>query len=210
LTKEQWDQVVEVLNARRLLPFIDTAYQGFGQSLDDDAYGLRLAVSKLPEVLIANSCSKNFGLYRERTGSVSVITESAKQTNAAKSHIMSAARKTYSMSPYHGGGIVGAILNDETLKQEWMVELDQVRNRMNSLRVQLAEGLNAAQSKQDFSFVANSQGMFCYLGVSRDDVLHLRSEYGIYLLESTRINVAGLSESNLSTIIDCVVNTLQR
>ncbi len=210
ITPTQWDAVIDVLEERDLTPFIDVAYQGFGDGLEQDAYGVRAAVKRLPQVLIASSCSKNFGLYRERIGAVMVITESVKQTQAAKSHILSAARCNYSMSPYHGGGIVGHLLSDEALTKEWKEELESVRSRMNSLRLGLAKGLNEAQSKIDFGFVAQSKGMFCYLGISREDVLSLRSEFGIYLLESTRINVAGLSEENLPVIVERVSSVLTR
>lgn len=210
ISPEQWDQVIDLLSDRDLVPFIDVAYQGFGDSLDQDAYGIRQAVSRLPEVLIASSCSKNFGLYRERTGSITVVTDSETQTNAAKSHILSAARRCYSMSPYHGGGIVGHLLSSESLTHEWKTELEQVRTRMNNLREGLAQGLNDAQSSIDFGFVAKSKGMFCFLGIPRDDVLTLRSEFGLYLLESTRINVAGLSEQNLPIIIERVADVITR
>jgi len=210
LTHAQWDQVIDLLEQRSLVPFIDVAYQGFGDSLEDDAYGIRQSIKRLPEVLIASSCSKNFGLYRERTGAVVVVTQSAEQTAAAKSHILSAARRSYSMSPYHGGGIVGHLLSDAQLTLEWKSELEQVRSRMNRLRVGLAEGLNQAQSKINFDFVAQSKGMFCFLGIPKEDVLQLRSEFAIYLLESTRINVAGLSEANLPIIIDRVADVITR
>ena len=161
-------------------------------------------------MLIASSCSKNFGLYRERTGAVVVVTQTTEQTAAAKSHILSAARRSYSMSPFHGGGVVGHLLSDAELTLEWKTELEQVRSRMNRLRVGLAEGLNQAQSKINFDFVAQSKGMFCFLGILKEDVLQLRSEFGIYLLESTRINVAGLSEDNLPIIIDRVADVITR
>lgn len=204
LTNDQWDAVLDVLEERQLLPFIDVAYQGFGNGLDADAYGVRQAVKRLPEVLIASSCSKNFGLYRERTGAIMVVTQTEQATAAARSQILSAARCSYSMSPYHGGGIVGHLLSDAALTQEWKQELEQVRTRMNKLRQSLADGLNQAQQHINFDFVAQSTGMFCYLGISQEQVLKLRSEYAIYLLESTRINVAGLSESNLPVVIDRV------
>lgn len=210
LSNEQWDQVLEILLERKLLAFIDTAYQGFGHGLDADAYGIRQAVQKLPEVIIANSCSKNFGLYRERTGTAIVVTESAQVSAAARSHIMTAARRCYSMSPYHGAGIAGVVLADTELRNEWRAELEQVRSRMNTLREGLANGLNEAQSKIDFSFVAQSNGMFCYLGIPLEAVHVLRSEYAIYLLDSTRINVAGLSEQNLPVVIDRVAEIICR
>lgn len=210
LTPSQWDQVIDILEQRELLPFIDVAYQGFGDGLEEDAYGIRTAIKRLPEVLIATSCSKNFGLYRERTGAAIVVSQSSKAANAAGSHIMSAARRSYSMSPYHGGGLAGIVLNDPDLYAEWKDELEQLRNRMNSLRGQLASGLNDAQSKIDFNFVAASKGMFCYLGIPREDVLTLRSEFAIYLLESTRINIAGLSERNLPVVVERVAEVIQR
>ena len=210
LTQSQWDSVIDLMAERELIPFIDVAYQGFGDSLDDDAYGLRQAAKRLPQVLVASSCSKNFGVYRERTGAALVITDSVEQTAAAKSHILSAARRSYSMSPSHGGAVVGHLLSSEELTLEWKTELEFVRTRMNKLRNGLAEGLNQAQSKIDFSFVAQSKGMFCYLGIPKEDVLTLRSEFGIYLLESTRINVAGLSEQNLPVIIERVADVITR
>ncbi len=210
LTQAQWDSVIDLMVERELVPFIDVAYQGFGDSLIDDVYGLRQAVSRLPEVLVASSCSKNFGVYRERAGAALVITASASQTAAAKSHILSAARRCYSMPPSHGGAIVGHLLSSEELTLQWKTELEQVRTRMNDLRQGLATGLNDAQSKIDFAFVAQSKGMFCYLGIPQADVLTLRSEYGIYLLESTRINVAGLSEQNLPIIVERVADVITR
>lgn len=210
LTQTQWDTVIDILAERELIPFIDVAYQGFGDSLVDDAYGLRQAAIRLPEVLVASSCSKNFGVYRERTGAALVITATGAQTAAAKSQILSAARRCYSMPPSHGGSVVGHLLSSESLTLEWKAELEQVRSRMNNLRLGLATGLNDAQSKIDFSFVAQSKGMFCYLGISQAEVLALRAEFGIYLLESTRINVAGLSEQNLPVIVDRVAEIIMR
>lgn len=210
LTDTQWDSVIGVLAERQLLPFIDVAYQGFGRGLDEDAYGVRESIKRLPEVIIANSCSKNFGVYRERTGAIMVVTPTAQSTAAARSHILTYARRSYSMSPYHGGGVVGYVLSDPQLTLEWKTELEQVRQRMNTLRMGLAQGLNDAQSKIDFSFVQASYGMFCFLGIPLEAVLALRSEFGIYLLDSTRINVAGLSEKNLPTIIERVTEVLNR
>ena len=210
LTAEQWDAVIGVLAERDLVPFIDIAYQGFGSSLDEDAYGVRESIKRLPEVIIASSYSKNFGVYRERTGALLVVTRTAESTAAAKSHILAYARRSYSMSPYHGGGIVGYVLDDPQLTKEWKTELEQVRQRMNSLRTDLAQGLNQAQDKIDFSFVQASRGMFCFLGIPLEAVLALRAEFAIYLLDSTRINVAGLSEDNLPIIIDRVTQILNR
>ena len=210
LTDAQWDAVIGVLKERDLVPFIDVAYQGFGSGLNEDAYGVRESIKRLPEVLIASSYSKNFGVYRERTGALMVVTRSAKSTAAAKSHVLAYARRSYSMSPYHGGGIVGYVLDDPELTAEWKAELDQVRARMNTLRSGLARGLNEEQSKIDFGFVEASRGMFCFLGIPLEVVLALRSEFAIYLLDSTRINIAGLSEDNLPIVIERVAQVLNR
>jgi aspartate aminotransferase len=204
----QWDQIIEVLKARNILPFFDIAYQGFGDSLDDDAYCIRKACEELNEVMVASSCSKNFGLYRERTGAISIVSNESSQANAARSHVLSAARKSYSMSPYHGGGLVGLVLDDAALKQEWQQELEFVCARMNRLRKLLADRLNDAQSVKDFTFVGESKGMFCFLGITEEQVLQLRSEYGIYLLNSTRINIAGVSEANVDVIVDRVAKVI--
>ena len=208
INHHQWDQVIAVMAERELLPFIDIAYQGFGDGLEADAYGVRKAVELLPEVLIAASCSKNFGLYRERTGAAFVISQSGQTSTAAATHILAAARRSYSMSPYHGGGIAGLLLNDQGLYDEWKTELDQVRDRMNELRVQLANGLNEAQNLIDFGFVSNSKGMFCFLGIPREAVLELRERFAIYLLESTRINIAGLSKNNLPVVVERVAEVI--
>ena len=127
LNQAQWDQLIDLLAERNLIPFIDIAYQGFGDGLDEDAYGVRSAVEKLPSVIIADSCSKNFGLYRERTGVLMVISEDEDYTAAAKSQVLAAARRSYSMSPYHGSGIVGHLLGDPQLVEEWQNELAEIR-----------------------------------------------------------------------------------
>ena len=163
-----------------------------------------------PEVLIASSCSKNFGLYRERTGALVIVTNDEAQNKAATSHVLANARRSYSMSPYHGGGIAGYVMANSNLSEMWESELKTVRDRMNVLRTSLADGLNNAQSKIDFSFVTESNGMFCFLGIPKEDVLTLRSEFGIYLLESTRINIAGLSEQNLPILIDRISTVISR
>ena len=209
-THEQWDKVIDILAEREITAFFDVAYQGFGDGLDEDAYAIRQAVERLPEVIIASSCSKNFGLYRERTGAAIIVSQSQQATAAATSQLLAAARTSYSMSPYHGGGIVAHLLSNKDLRDEWINELEQMRVNMNGLRERLASSLNQAQDTIDFGFLARSKGMFCFLGIAREDVLTLRSEFGIYLLESTRINVAGLSDKNLPVIVQRVSDVITR
>jgi aspartate aminotransferase len=210
LTETQWDQVLDIIKQRKITPFIDVAYLGFGQGLDEDAYSLRQAVKLCPEVLIAASCSKNFGVYRERAGLALVVTETAQQSVAVQSHLMANARRVYSMPPYHGAAVVGELLANDELTNEWRSELNLIRQRMHTMRKELASGLNRAQQTIDFSFIAQSNGMFCYLGIPAEHVVRLREEYSIYMLESTRINIAGLSLSNMPVVVKRVVEMINR
>lgn len=211
LTPEQWQTVIALAQEKRFIPFIDIAYQGFGESLDADAYGLRLAAETLPEVVIASSCSKNFGLYRERTGATMFINKTDAEGASTLSNSISLMRKSYSMSGFHGGGIVGTILSNADLTASWKAEVEEICSHIKTIRRQFVDLLNSKQDKKDFSFIADSnQGMFSYLGIELDEVLQLRSEYGIYLLNSTRINVAGLSSSNMEYTSDSIAQVLNR
>ena len=208
LNQQQWDQVIDLAERQGFIPWFDIAYQGFSQSLDADAYSVRAAAKRLPEVLIVASCSKNFGLYRERTGAALFINKNAKETKAAQTNAISLMRKSYSMSPYHGGGIVGTILNDADLTKIWQDEIAEVCQHVQSLRQIFAEQLNQKQSKKDFSFITQNRGMFSYLGIELEEVLKLRNEHGVYILNSTRMNVAGLSSLNINYVTDSVAAVL--
>ena len=210
LNKEQWQQVIDVAEDQGWIPFIDIAYQGFGESLDADAYGLRLAAETLPEVVIAASCSKNFGLYRERTGATLIISRNAEESKASLSNGISLMRKSYSMSPFHGGGIVGSILNNAELKADWQAEVSEICAHVKGIRQQFADLLNAKQDRKDFSFITENQGMFSYLGITLEQVHQIRSEYGIYFLNSTRVNVAGLSSANIDYTTDSIAAVLNQ
>ena len=208
LNQKQWDQVIELAERQGFIPWFDIAYQGFGQSLDADAYSVRTAAKRLPEVVIVASCSKNFGLYRERTGAAIFINKNAHETKAAKSNAISLMRKSYSMSPYHGGGIVGTILSDEELTKTWQDEVVEVCQHVQSLRQTFAEQLNQKQSKKDFSFITQNLGMFSYLGIELEEALQLRSKHGVYILNSTRMNIAGLSSNNMDYVTDSIAAVL--
>ncbi len=208
LSQEQWDQVIELAERQGFIPWFDIAYQGFSQSLDADAYSIRAAAKRLPEIIIVASCSKNFGLYRERTGAALFINKNAKETEAAQTNALSLMRKSYSMSPYHGGGIVGTILSDVELTKIWREEVVEVCQHVQSLRQTFAEQLNNKQSKKDFSFITQNRGMFSYLGIELEEALKLRSEHGVYILNSTRMNVAGLSSSNMDYVTDSIATVL--
>ena len=208
LSQEQWDQVIELAERQGFIPWFDIAYQGFGESLDADAYSIRAAAKRLPEIIIVASCSKNFGLYRERTGAALFINKNAKETEAAQTNALSLMRKSYSMSPYHGGGIVGTILSDVELTKTWQEEVVEVCQHVQSLRQTFAEQLNQKQSKKDFSFITQNRGMFSYLGIELEEALKLRSVHGVYILNSTRMNVAGLSSSNMDYVTDSIATVL--
>jgi len=208
LTPTQWDQVIDVAEKQGFTPWFDIAYQGFGESLDADAYSLRTAAKRLDEVIIVASCSKNFGLYRERTGATLFINKNAQESEAAKTNAISLMRKAYSMSPFHGGGIVGTILKDESLTKIWKDEVEDVCAHVQGLRNQFAQQLNEKQNKKDFTFITKNRGMFSFLGIELDDVMSLRNEHGVYILNSTRMNVAGLSSANIDYVTDSIAAVL--
>jgi len=208
LTREMWQAVAEAAQKQGFTPFIDLAYQGLGDGLDADAYGLRLMAEKLPEVIVASSASKNFGLYRERTGAVLVVTETAASTEAANSQILVTAREMYSVPPAHGAALVAMILDDAALRTEWDAELTEMRDRINGLRAQLVAKLKARGVNRDFSFIQNEKGMFSFLGLSPEQVKRLVGEFSIYLVGSSRINVAGINNRNIDYLVDCIAAVL--
>lgn len=208
LTQEQWNKVLELAQSRGFLPFVDIAYQGFGDGLEQDAYGLRLLTSNLPEVIVAASCSKNFGLYRERVGLAAIITKDSTTRDVAQSQIQSVARGIYSMPPSYGGALVDIILSDETLKSEWMQEVEQMRSRMQNLRQLLVTKLNEKGASKDFGFVTQQKGMFSYLCISPEQVQKVRSEQSVYFVDSSRVNIAGISHANVDTLADALITVL--
>ncbi len=208
LTQSQWQEVASVLLSNELLPFVDIAYQGFGEGLDEDAYGLRLLASKMPEMVIAASCSKNFGLYRERVGLAAIISKDSQTRQVTQSQIQSVARAIYSMPPSYGGALVDIILNDESLKAEWQSEVKDMRERMTNLRHLLVDKLHANGAERDFSFVKKQKGMFSYLCISGEQVRAVRASHSVYFVDSSRVNIAGISQSNVDYLADALVSVL--
>lgn len=204
LNQEQWDTIAELIVRKGLIPFIDIAYQGLGDGLDNDAYGVRLLAEKAPEMLIASSCSKNFGLYRERTGSVMVISANKEQASITGSNLFSVIRGHYSMPPAHGAAIVETILGNEALNQQWQNELTDMRVRILDLRRQLASAIAADGCPQSFDFIPAQKGMFSFLGINKDQVARLKSEHSIYMVDSSRINIAGLSSGNIEYVAKAI------
>ncbi len=208
LTKEQWNKVLELAQEREFIPFIDVAYLGFGDGLVEDAYGIRLLADNLPEVIIAASCSKNFGLYRERVGLAAMINRTQETRAITQSQIQSIARGIYSMPPSYGGALVDIILNDEALKQEWMTEVEDMRLRMQNLRQLLVSKLAEKGANRDFSFINEQKGMFSYLCITPEQVQEVRAKHSVYFVDSSRVNIAGISQSNVDTLASALVSVL--
>jgi aspartate aminotransferase len=202
LSKAQWDEIGDLALERGFVPYIDTAYQGLGEGLEADAYGVRSLAEKLPEMIIASSCSKNFGLYRERTGSITFVSATPAQADIVASQAMSVARQIYSMPPAHGALLVAMILGDDQLRSEWSAELDEVRERINAMRRALTERIQRNDGGLDFSHIQQQRGMFSFLGISTEQVDRLREQYGIYIVSSTRLNLAGINTSNIDYLAE--------
>jgi len=196
LNLEQWQAVTDLALERGFTPFVDVAYQGLGAGLEADAAGWRYMAERVPEMLIASSCSKNFGLYRERTGALVLLAETEQAAAAGRSQALSAARQSYSMPPSHGALVAGMILQDGKLRESWQGELEQMRGRIVQMREAVVEQLGS-----DFAFIREEFGMFSFLGINHAQVQRLREEYGIYMVDSTRINLAGLNANNLDYFV---------
>ena len=209
LTHAQWDEITEIALERGFIPFIDTAYQGLGDGLEEDAYGMRTMAAKLPELVIASSCSKNFGLYRERTGSITFITQAAEQAGIVAAQAMTVARQLYSMPPAHGALLVSLILGDDELCNDWKAELEEVRLRIKSMRTLLADSIQDNAQGMDFSHIKRQNGMFSFLGVKPEHLVRLREEFGIYIVSSTRINLAGINSSNINYLSESIKEVLK-
>ena len=207
LSLQQWGVIAAMAEQQGFIPFIDIAYQGLGDGLDEDAAGLRLLVSRLPEVLVAASCSKNLGLYRERTGAAIFVCQDEANAQAISTQAQSAARRVYSMPPAHGALLAGRILTDDSLGQVWRTELVAMCQRINQLRTSLRQSLET-HSGRDFAFIEQEKGMFSFLGLSADQAIRLREEYSVYMLNSSRINVAGVNASNIEYLSEAVAKVL--
>ncbi len=207
LSPEQWGVIADMAERQGFTPFIDIAYQGLGDGLEADAVGLRLLVERLPEVIIAASCSKNMGLYRERTGATLFICRSPDNATALLSQALVAARRVYSMPPAHGALIAGRVLSDSALNAAWQSELRGMCQRINGLRGQLRSSLEDA-SGRDFGFIEREKGMFSFLGLSAEQAQRLRAEHSVYMLDSSRINVAGVNRSNIDYLAAAVGSVL--
>jgi aspartate aminotransferase len=208
LTPAQWRLVAEVVERRGLLPFVDLAYQGFGDDLETDVIGLRALAERVPELLLAVSCSKNFGLYKERAGALVAICRNGTTAAAVATHQARIARRMYSMPPDHGAAIVARLLADAGLRGQWQQEVAAMVARMKSLRALLQSRLEARRPGHDFGWLTRQRGMFSLLGLDEPGLARLRSEFHVYVPPDGRINVAGISAGNVDRIADAVVTLL--
>lgn len=207
LSQDQWSVIGDMAEAQGFMPFIDIAYQGLGDGLDEDAAGLRQLAERLPEMIIAASCSKNMGLYRERTGCTMFLCRDKKNADALLSQAKVAARRVYSMPPAHGALLASAVLANDALTANWQAELRGMCDRVNGLRSDLVEKLQAATGR-DFEFIRAEKGMFSFLGLSGEQVQTLRDDYSVYMLGSSRINVAGVNARNIDYLADSIAKVL--
>ena len=207
-TEDEWRAIADVIVERDLVPFVDMAYQGFAESLSEDAFIVSHLADRVPEMLVANSCSKNFGLYRDRVGSLSLLAPDQSTRDVIYSQVNNVVRTIYSVPPDHGAVVVATILNDNKLKAAWRVELAEMRGRLREMRVLLNDALKEKAPDHDFSHLVRARGMFCFLGISEDQVNRLKKEFGVYMVGSSRINTAGITAHNVEYLADAIAATL--
>ena len=200
LTNNQWDEVIEILKARELIPFLDIAYQGFGAGMEEDAYAIRAIASAGLPALVSNSFSKIFSLYGERVGGLSVLCEDAEAAGRVLGQLKATVRRNYSSPPNFGAQVVAAVLNDEALKASWLVEVEEMRTRILAMRQELVKVLSTEMPERNFDYLLNQRGMFSYTGLSAAQVDQLREEFGVYLIASGRMCVAGLNTQNVHRV----------
>jgi len=205
LTPDEWKVVADHLEATGAVPFVDIAYQGFGDGLDEVAFGVRHLASRLPEMVIAASCSKNFGVYRERAGVLMTLAASEKDKASAQATLAYLNRQNYSFPPDHGARVVQMILDDAELRADWKAELEDVRLSMLGLREQMASELRQRTNSDRFDFIANHRGMFSRIGATPEQVMKLRTDHGIYMVGDSRMNIAGLNPTTVPVLAEAIV-----
>jgi aromatic-amino-acid transaminase len=208
LSTEQWERVIEVVNARGIVPFLDIAYQGFAEGLDADAAPVRRFAQACPVVFVSSSFSKSLSLYGERVGALSIVTESANVAARTLSQLKRVIRTNYSNPPTHGGQAAVLVLTTPDLRALWNQELGQMRERIKTIRRQLVERIRAARADFDFSFVVRQRGLFSYSGLSKEQVSRLREEYSLYAIDSGRICVAAINSRNVDYIARAIASVL--
>jgi aspartate aminotransferase len=210
LSQDEWRALLELVKRRALVPFLDMAYQGLGAGVEEDAFAVRLFCAELPEVLVAVSCSKNFGVYRERTGALHVLNDTPRAADATLSQLVRLARGIWSMPPDHGAAIVCGILSETAPRAAWGAELDAMRARIAGLRHEVVRQLREHCPQRDFSFIASQRGMFSFFGISTEQVRELRARHHIYMTDDSRMNIAGLRAQNLEYFARAAAEVLSR
>lgn len=205
----QWQKFAQIAKERGFTPLVDMAYQGFGLGLDEDTQGLRHLANEVDELIVCSSCSKNFGLYRERIGAVSIIVSENKLLETARTNLLAVVRSIYSMPPAHGAIIVSHILDSQELTELWHVELAEMRNRINNYRQLIIDKLKEQGVAQDFSFITRQHGMFSFLGINKEQIERLRKDYSIYMVGSSRVSIAGLNHSNIDYFAKAMAEVLK-
>lgn len=205
---DEWRAITEVIIERKLIPFIDMAYQGFAADLDTDAFSVRHMLERVPEMIVSSSCSKNFGLYRDRVGTLSILLQDAATRAIVNSQVNNVVRQIYSVPPDHGAAVVNLILRDDELRAEWQDEVAEMRSRLQDMRALLNNALKREAPQHDFSHLVRATGMFCFLGISVQQVDQLKKDYGIYMVGSSRINVAGITPQNVDYLAASIAATL--
>jgi aspartate aminotransferase len=205
---QQWQVIADIAAEKAFTPMVDIAYMGFERSVEEDSLIVRLLAEQCPEVIVASSCSKNFAMYRERVGAVSIIAETEQKVSDVESVINSITRKSYSMPPAHGPAVIEIILKSEELSTLWRTELDEMRDRINGLRRDLSQRIAARGIRRDFSFLQRQSGMFSFLGLSVAQVQQLREEFSIYTVDSARVNIASFNQDNMDYFVDALATVL--
>lgn len=206
ISLDAWQRIAELANERGFMPFIDIAYQGLGDGLEADAAGLRIIANQVPEFIISTSCSKNFGLYRERTGAAIIVSLKKDTAMTARAKMCELARGSYSMPPAHGAAIVRTILSEPTLTAAWKQELDDMNKRVNGLRAELVRQFRTATDSQRFDYFADHKGMFSMTGLNHDQLSRLKEKHAIYVVGGGRINVAGLKQREIETLVNAFID----
>ncbi len=209
ITESQWGEVVEACRANKLVPFLDIAYQGFADGPEQDTAAVRMFADSGMQFVVASSFSKNFSLYGERVGALSIVTESKEEAGRVLSQVKRVIRTNYSNPPTHGGAVAAAVLSSPDLRKTWEEELAAMRNRIRDMRTALVEKLKAAGVQQDFSFVTDQRGMFSYTGLTPEQVDRLREEFGIYAVKSGRICLAALNSRNIDYVAKAIATVVQ-
>ena len=208
LSRDQWQQIIDVVRERELLPFVDLAYQGFAEGLDADAFGVRELFDAVPQMIVASSCSKNFALYRDRVGALSIVSKSPDTAAIVRGQANSIVRTMYSMPPDHGAAVVAHILASEELRAQWQDEVAEMRNRLRGMREALGAALREKAPDHDFSQFERGNGMFSFVGISPAQVERIKKDHAVYMVATSRINIAGLTPATVGHLADAIADVI--